>query len=220
VPQELLAAVAFTGIVLPIILRGKAVRLRSLPDAPGGHSERPAATVLPAISIVCVVLYALLTAMVSAPRTLSGLSADEQAAMRWSAENTPASSRFLVVSADQWALDRTSEWLPALTGRVSVMTPQGYEWTPDPAFGERLAAYNDLQNCGNDGSSCIDAWASESGMPADFDYVYLPKLAPRSALNIDDEHECCAALRASLRGDSRYEDVFDGPGATIFRRRS
>ena len=218
VPLALLAAVAFTDIVWPIVTRATPLRLRSLAGTLEVRSVLPPATVFPAVVIGSLMLYTLLTAMVSTPRTLTGMSVDERAAMSWSAANTPAGSRFLVVTADQWALDRTSEWLPALTGRVSVTTPQGYEWTRDRGFGERLAAYNELQNCANDGSTCIDTWASERAVG--FDYLYIPKLAPRSTLNVEDEAECCGALRASLRGDARYETVFDGPGATIFRRRS
>jgi hypothetical protein len=50
--------------------------------------------------------------------------------------------------------------------------------------------------------------------------VYLPKLAPRIELLVQDEKECCAALRQSLRGDSGYTVAYDGPAATIFRRTS
>jgi len=109
-------------------------------------------------------------------------------------------------------------WLPALTGRVSAVTPQGYEWVGGGAFSHRLEAYRDLQKCAARDASCLTVWSLVHDVG--YDYLYVPKLAPRSAVAVDDEHECCAALRMSLRGDPAYETVFDGPGATIFRRRS
>ncbi len=221
-PLALLAGIAVADVILPLVERPQP-RIESLPapgrgrpvsDAPSGTP----ATMLPLAVAAALVCYMLLLALVSSPRQLSAMSTDERAAMQWAADHTPAGSRFAVVSGDQWALDRTSEWLPALTGRVSVVTPQGYEWVGGSAFSRRLAAYRELQKCAGRDAACLTEWSlwNEAG----YDYVYIPKLAPRSAIAVDDERECCAALRMSLRADPSYEAVFDGPGATIFRRRS
>lgn len=217
VPLALLAGVAVADVLVPLVTRVPALSLAGTPDARPQTGERVASGVAVAV-LGGAVLFAFLTAMVSTPRQLTGLSADERAAMYWSAANTPPSSRFLIVSGDQWALDRTTEWFPVLGERQSVVTTQGYEWRTGDSFRARLKAYDDAQKCASKGVACIDQWARDTGIG--FDYVYLPKLAPRIELIVDDEHECCAALRAALRGDSRYATVYDGPAATIFRRRS
>ncbi len=210
VPLALLAAIAFTEVVLPIVSR------RSHDSASGPpHTAFPAAA---AVTVACVAMYGVLAAMVSMPKPLTAMTLDERAAMQWAATDTPPESRFLVVSGDMWGLDRTLEWLPALTGRVSALTPQGYEWLPDHVFNDRLQANKQLQECATKLPTCIDAWSATSGI--EYDYLYLPRLSPRVVAEIgDDELECCAALRESLGGDARYEAVFDNAGATIFRRR-
>ncbi|HYM15123.1 MAG TPA: glycosyltransferase family 39 protein [Dehalococcoidia bacterium] len=217
VPLALLAGVAVADVLVPLAMRVPELSMAGGRGAAARAGERAAAGAAVAV-LAGVVLYAFLTAMVSTPRQLSGLGADERAAMAWSAAHTPATGRFLIVSGDQWALDRTSEWFPVLAQRQSVVTTQGYEWQSGGRFRARLRAYDDAQKCASKDASCIAAWADATRIP--FDYVYLPKLAPRVALIVDDEHECCAALRQSLRGDSGYAVVYDGPAATIFKRRS
>ena len=129
--------------------------------------------------------------------------------------NTPPDSAFLVVSNELWATDRTSEWFPVVAERRSVATVQGYEWIRG-AFAARLDSYNKIQSCADRDSACVDAWETERN--ADFDYVYMPKVAELQQGAIDDPYECCAALRMSLRADDRYKVVFDGPGATVFEQ--
>jgi hypothetical protein len=203
-------------VLLPLLSRVPALSLDGSSQAAGG--ERRVATGAMAAVLACTALYAFLTAMVSTPRQLSGLTPDERAAMQWSAANTPSSSKFLIVSGDQWALDRTTEWFPVLARRQSVVTTQGYEWQDGNSFRKRLAAYDDAQKCAAKGASCLADWERDTGIP--FDYVYIPKLAPRVQLLVDDEKECCAALRQSLRGDNgAYSVEYDGPAATIFKRR-
>ncbi len=217
VPLALLSGIAVADVVLPLVMRVPALSLGGATPASPRAGDRVAAGVAVGF-VACAVLYAFLSAMVSTPRQLTGLSAGERAAMSWSAANTAPSAKFLIVSGDQWALDRTSEWFPVLAQRQSVVTTQGYEWQGGDTFRTRLTAYDDAQKCAGKDASCIAAWRSDTGIP--FDYVYLPKLAPRIQLLVDDEKECCAALRQSLRSDSAYTVVYDGPAATIFRRNS
>jgi hypothetical protein len=218
VPLALLAGIAFTDVVLPLIARASE-RLHSLPDDRTDDSGRPiAGSILPVAAVACLAVYMVLMALVSTPQQLTAASFDERAAMQWPADHTPTGSRFLIVTGDQWASDRTSEWFPALSGRVSAATAQGYEWAPGGAFNRRLTGYRTLQKCSDADSLCIAEWSRERGV--EFDYVYLPKLSPRTDATANDPHECCAALRASLRADPSYATVFDGPGATIFKLRS
>jgi hypothetical protein len=68
---------------------------------------------------------------------LAPLSAEDRAGMAWIRENTSSQDRFLVVSeARDWAVDRTAEWFPVLTGRVAANTAQGVEWIEGGRFAE------------------------------------------------------------------------------------
>jgi hypothetical protein len=142
-----------------------------------------------------------------AQRALVALSEPERAAMGWVQANTPSSSRFLVVSPVGWALDRESEWFPALSDRESVATVQGTEWVPSE-FRRREDAHVAMRPCASQGASCLDTWTHTTGIP--FTHVYLP-LRP--------DGDCCAPLRASLAADPHYETLFSGPGASVFHRR-
>lgn len=217
VPLALLSGVAVADVLLPLVMRVPSLSLGGAAPSSPRAGERVAAGITVGF-VACTVLYAFLTAMVSTPRQLTGLSADEQAAMSWSAANTAPSAKFLIVSGDQWALDRTTEWFPVLAQRQSVVTTQGYEWRDGNSFRTRLKAYDDAQKCAQKDAACIAAWQQDTDIP--FDYVYVPKLAPRIELIVEDEKECCAALRQSLRGDSGYTVAYDGPAATIFHRKS
>ena len=62
-------------------------------------------------------------------------------------EYASAASRFLVITGDRWGDDRSAEWFPALTGRVSVNTVQGYEWAGGSQFARRVAASQELRAC-------------------------------------------------------------------------
>ncbi len=135
------------------------------------------------------------------------LSSEERAAMRWISAETRPSDTFLVVSGDIWAADRSSEWFPVFTQRVSVATPQGREWIPGSGFVERVDQHARLQACGGRDGDCLEQW--QNATQTAFSHVYV---ARRSGLI------CCEPLRASLRADARYTQVFDGPGASIFAR--
>ena len=160
VPLALLAGIAFADVVMPVVTRA-GTRMPSLPVSNAGDARRSGAPgILPVATVAIIGCYLVLMALVSTPAQLTSMSADERAAMQWPANHTPASSRFLVVSGDQWASDRTSEWFPALTGRESAVTPQGYEWAAGGAFSRRLADYRALQKCSERDAACITRWST------------------------------------------------------------
>jgi len=137
--------------------------------------------------------------------SLRALSPAERDAMAWVAANTPDSSAFLVLEPDApwFGLDPSAEWFPALARRQSVATVQGYEWLPGRQFYNRMRRYRALNTCRTRGAACIDAWLSAT---RGVTHVYL------------HAGSCCAILAASLRASANYVPVYDGRGATIFRR--
>jgi hypothetical protein len=138
---------------------------------------------------------------------VTALSPEERAAMAWVQAETAATARFLVISGDTWALDRSGEWLPSLAGRVSVATPQGNEWVPGGVFWSRVEAHRTAQACSTRDGACLENWSRQSGLS--FTHVYLPKRGGP---------DCDLYLRCALRADPAYRVLYDGPGATIFAR--
>ncbi len=136
---------------------------------------------------------------------LTSLTRDERDAMQWVAQETPAGSRFLVISGKGiWPSDDESEWFPTLSNRISLATPQGYEWTPDRMFQIQIWKHDQLQACTWQDSGCIDRWSIITGNS--FDYVYVRNT------------EGVYPIASSLTADYRFDLVYNGPGAMIFAR--
>ncbi len=225
-PIALLAGIGVTDALLPLLRRAMpATTPRQEPAlARNGTGETyrlpvglarqwPAALVLGAL--LC---YAAGSASLTFPnivgselRFLASVSQGDRAAMQWVAEETPSSSRFLVIDGQpDWAADRTSEWFPALARRVSITTPQGDEWIPDRVFARRVASYKQAQYCAYFNADCLVRWSAETGIA--FRYVYVR--VPQPPLS----DECCALI-PSLEANPAYALVYRGPGVVIFARR-
>ncbi|MBI2761650.1 MAG: hypothetical protein HYX51_09525 [Chloroflexi bacterium] len=231
VPLALLAGLGVTDVVLPLWRQFRAGMPAVGPVS--GRSTRGSpsdlAGALPVGLIGVLLIYGVLSAIMSAPVSLGAVPADERDAMAWIDTHTPSESSFLVVDGigwdviygsgagmdalTGWGLDRSSEWFPVLANRPSVATPQGYEWLPDVQQAERL--YYEAQKCAVRDAACLDAWVEQSGRS--FTHVYIPK-QPVPPASVRDPEGCCWALRHALRTDSRYRTVYDGPGASVFER--
>lgn len=216
IPLAMLAGIGLVSVILPLIERVLDVGWLS-PSSTDGFSVRRVATLVRGPWLLQILLVSM--AVQSAASTaygynplLTGLSADERAAMDWAASSTPPTSSFIVITGEPWfGQDKASEWFPALAQRVSMDVVQGYEWVG--GFVERIARHEQLQACATQNSGCVENWASEHGIR--FSYVYVT----RRPANIEGVLiDRTAAIQASLRSDPRYEVVYDGPGAVIFRR--
>ena len=128
---------------------------------------------------------------------LHSLTPAESQAMTWVAASLPADATFLVVPRHSWYADRHGEWFPALTGRVSAATPQGYEWVPDE-FERRVSLHQQARGCATDTVQCVEHLRAV----ADFDYVFVPA-------------GCCEPLRRSLTSDPHYEVAYDANGVLV-----
>jgi len=210
----LLAGIGLAEVLVPLVGRlqaeGKIRRFRfHLPGLTIWVAEAPLA-------------YAFLMAVVVPQATLGALTAADRDAMRWAAQQTPPASRFLIVAGlspnpggqRTWGADRVAEWFPVLAQRTSVITPQGREWIG--TFAATVTNYGDAQLCAERDTSCLGDWLKKSG--EDFNYLYIPKSTATDGGAASDGQNCCRLLRYSLRADSHYLVVFDGPGATIYER--
>ena len=215
VPLSMLAAIGLRDVVGPLVRE-------AVPRAavPGGEGLPRWAYGVAAVLVLVVAPLATLFAATENDSPLHFLSAGNRDAMSWVNSNTPAGAPFLVMpSTTGWQIDAPSEWFPALAARRSISTVQGYEWLGAASFRAQQKRYTELQRCAIQSSECLSAWREATGLS--FDYVYVSKGVPPS-----DRHrhpgqkiDCCAGLRANLAFSSEYVQVYDGPGATIFRRR-
>jgi hypothetical protein len=130
--------------------------------------------------------------------------------MEWIRANTPATSQFAVISGIGPAgIDYVSEWFPALAGRTSLATPQGYEWFPGRVFDSRWSLHSDLQVCMNEATRCLEEWAVRAQSP--YTHVYL---ATHMSSEGDDENP--VDLYASLLGSPGYVQIYHQGAVAIF----
>ncbi|MDP9238050.1 MAG: glycosyltransferase family 39 protein [Chloroflexota bacterium] len=208
-----------TAVTVPLALLGGVGVTRALipfAERVTGDTRPWLQSWAPAVVLAIVIVYAAIAGLVATSSLSSALPRSERQAMAWAAENTPPSSRFLVVSGEPWWGDKASEWFPVLGQRPSVATPQGLEWLPNGRFGATRKAHELAQECAGHNSDCLTQWSVSTGVS--FSHIYLSKSVPRSLarFNYDD---CCLVLRSSLMQDPSYIAIYDGPGATIFVRR-
>jgi hypothetical protein len=121
----------------------------------------------------------------------------------------------VVVTGRQWYEDATSEWFPYLAGRRSVATVQGFEWMGASAWQAQVDLSSALRDQATDTVASLEDWARRYGVV--YDFVYVPKGRLGEVISAPD---CCVALRQTLRQSDSFGIVYDGPGASIFERRT
>src|SRR5574339_900561 len=98
----------------------------------------------------------------------------DREAMSWVRQNTPEDSRFLVLTGTtSVSCYSVLEWFPALTGRQSIYTVQGTEWTEGQNFNAYVTSTYAVQQClSSEDASCLDSALSRS----EYDYIYLSRV--------------------------------------------
>ena len=197
VPFAIMIGIGLTRILL---LVGSSDRQENVPENQPGWTEILDG-IGPKVGLMYIVFISLLAAFIAAPKT--SLSQSQVDAMTWASQNTPAESAFIVMTGvPDSGSDAVLEWFPALAQRVSVMTPQGLEWTPHE-FSRRQASNTSLQACVTQTIRCLDQWAQTSGNT--LEYVFL--VAPQQA---------SFPLADSLEASSEFESVYQSPEVQIF----
>lgn len=201
-PVALLIGAGVAYVVLPALARPWVVD-----DAAAGRAElarwqrrAPRAASVAFFAVLGAVAFSSALARPDLP-ALRSVSVEERADLAWIAAETPADARFLVVSGQPWWADGLSEWFPALTGRVSGYTPQGYEWL-GVEFPNRIYWHDRLQGCGGQDVACLDDIVVRS--QGTYEYVYV-------------RGSCCGELRDSILSSRRFEVVRQDEGGLIAR---
>jgi hypothetical protein len=124
------------------------------------------------IALGYLVLMCFVSSILATPKEF--LSQGHRDAMQWIAANTPPESSFIVITGiESSGLDYISEWFPAIAQRISMGTPQGYEWMGGDAFKRRNQLHSDLQKC--ETITCLESNAMEAGDSLDYIYLALPE---------------------------------------------
>ncbi len=138
IPLAMLAAIGLIDVIFPA-LQASAKKEAEIPSDQVSSIERN------------VFFYLLLYLVFSAYQfgfqlSTATLYPPDEEAMLWVRDNTPADARFLVLTGtDSVSCDSVTEWFPAITGRQSLYTVQGTEWTKGDQFGAFIQGENDLQ---------------------------------------------------------------------------
>ena len=215
IPLAMLAAIGLVDVVLAALQSwaGKAHV-----DEHGTATENLSGHVMPVERNVFI--YVLLYRLFSAYQFGFGLSnatvyQPDREAMQWVKENTPEDSRFLVLTGtDSVSCDSVMEWFPALTGRQSIYTVQGTEWTEGPNFNNYVISTYAVQEClKNADVSCLDAATPRTR----YDYVYISRNLRANNCAAVGQPETFPFFEASLRADSGFEMVYESEGVLIYR---
>ncbi len=212
VPLAILAATGLLDVVVARLVRVGG-DIASAPGWPTPLLRSRGASITLGGALVLAMLSAFLAPYVLSP--MASLNTDARAAMTWGRTSLPTSARVVVVTGRQWYEDATSEWFPFLSGRRSVATVQGFEWMGASAWQAQLDMSAALQDRAKDTVASLEKWALEYRMG--YDFVYVPKGRLGEVTSAPD---CCTALRQTLRESGSFEIVYDGPGASIFERRT
>lgn len=141
----------------------------------------------------------------------------DQDAMSWVRANTPEDSRFLVLTGTtSVSCDSVLEWFPALTGRQSLYTVQGTEWTQGENFNDYVRSTYSVQKCLPSGDvSCLDAALDRSR----YDYVYISKLLRVNNCVPLDLQRTFPLFLESMYSDQGFNVIYQTEDIAIFGKR-
>jgi hypothetical protein len=204
IPLAMLAALGLVEVVLP-----------ALQPSPAREAEVSSAERNVFIYLILYLIFS--TSQFDVNLSAATLYPPDNEAMRWVRQNTPEDSRFLVLTGTtSVSCDSVLEWFPAISGRKSIYTVQGTEWTKGAGFNEYVRSTYAVQECFSSGDAvCLDRAIER----ADYDYIYVSKM-----LRVNN----CSALSPplafpyfveSLRSDSGFDVVYESNGVMISRRK-
>ncbi|MCL4271478.1 MAG: glycosyltransferase family 39 protein [Anaerolineales bacterium] len=143
---------------------------------------------------------------------------DERAAMQWIAENTPADSRFIVLTGESDAMcESVAEWFPALSKRQSLTTLQGREWLSNVNFIEFVEQRNKLQTCINNDVNCLDREVNFFGTQPD--YVYISIQSPTEGCKMVQTRHDYRSIILSLMQSDNYIIAHQSKSVMVFQNK-
>ncbi len=154
-PVSLLAAHGTLDVLVPAVWR-----LAAKASGATAVSRQGAVRRMVVVVVVALAFIPAMNAAIDATGPDAALTPSQRAAMTWVREHTPTETRTVSLATAVWGSDIVSEWFPALSGRTSMTTTQGYEWAGDRRDPQRMAE-RELLKCRTDPvdrAACVDAW--------------------------------------------------------------
>jgi hypothetical protein len=210
IPLAMLAAIGLVDVVLLAMQAwaGKEAAPSGLPEHISS-SERN------------IFIYLLVYLLFSTYQFGLGLSSatlypPDREAMAWVRENTPAAARFLVLTGTtSVSCDSVLEWFPALTGRQSIYTVQGTEWTQGNNFNDYVRSTYAVQECLSAGDiACLDEAIDRS----QYDYLYISKLLRVNNCGALDLPRSFPFFLESLRAAPGFHAIYETEQAVVFEK--
>jgi Dolichyl-phosphate-mannose-protein mannosyltransferase len=215
IPLAMLAAIGLVDVVLAAL---QAWVGQARVDEHGAATENLSGHIMPVERNIFI--YVLLYLLFSAYQFGFNLSnatvyPPDREAMHWVKENTPADARFLVLTGtSSVSCDSVMEWFPALSGRQSIYTVQGTEWTEGPNFNNYVVSTYDVQDCLSDSDvACLDAATPRSA----YEYLYISRIMRVNNCTPMGEPQTFPFFEASIKTDDGYEMVYESEGVLIYR---
>ncbi|HSJ90255.1 MAG TPA: glycosyltransferase family 39 protein [Anaerolineales bacterium] len=217
IPLAMLAAIGLVEVLFRGLgLRQDGTTTRAEPHPAGTAS--PASDPVPAAERniwIYLALYLLFSAyQVGFQLSSATLYPPDRQAMEWVRKNTPAEARFLVLTGtSSVSCDSVLEWFPALTGRQSLLTVQGTEWTQGANFNNYVRSTYAVQDCLLEGdAACLDSAVPRS----DYDYIYLSKQLRVDNCVLLAEPQTFPYFLEHMRTDSSFQTVYETDDVIIF----
>ncbi|NJC97788.1 MAG: hypothetical protein C3F07_00960 [Anaerolineales bacterium] len=207
IPLAMLAAVGLAEVILPAL-------------QPSAWKEAGKSNLLIPVERN-VSIYLMLYLVFSAYQfgfqlSASTLRPSDQAAMAWVRKNTAADSSFVVLTGtSSVACDSVSEWFPALTGRRSIYTVQGTEWTLAEKFGGFIQKSADVQACMNEDAACFE----DAVGPSTYDYIYISKILQTNNCAPVDGVKKFPYFIERIKGDGKFEVMYETGDVLVLKRR-
>lgn len=209
IPLAMLAAIGLVNVVLAGLQASAEGDTATLPD-----HVRPVER--------NIFIYLLLYLLFSTYQFGFGLSRatvypPDREAMQWVKENTPGGARFLVLTGTtSVSCDSVMEWFPALTGRQSIYTVQGTEWTEGPNFNAYVISTYAPQKCLSGGDvSCLN----EAVEASQYDYIYLSKVLRVNNCQGLDMPRTFPYFLEQMQASTEFDIAYETDDVIIYTRR-
>jgi hypothetical protein len=219
IPLAMLAAIGFVDVVVAAI-QAAAAKVRPVSEGSKPDDGQSADTIssLERNLSLYLMLYLIFSAYQFGFRLSSAtLYPPDQEAMNWIGQNTPADARFLVLTGTtSVSCDSVLEWFPALTGRQSVYTVQGTEWTQGENFASYVRSTYNVQECLlADEISCLDSAINTS----QYDYIYLSKILRVNNCRPVEINVTFPYFVEQMRANEHVETVYETDGVVVYENR-
>jgi hypothetical protein len=143
----------------------------------------------------------------------TSLKQGELEVIAWVNENVEEGAAFALAAGREFSMsDPLQEWFPALTGRKSLTTMQGLEWTLAEGFFPWYGQLQAFQHCAE--ISCAEEWSVENDAAYDYLIILLPDENDHGGLA-----ESLKSLGVSARSSDSHMLVFESDHALIFKVR-